>query len=720
MTKKLISILVSGLFVSAPALAQDTGGWGYQGSIGIGGIGVSKSDTKDASKLEEFRDLSDGVMSQFDFRARSGKTWFDGFGENIGRDDMYLSARGGVYDMYKWRIYTDWLKHNFVFDARTPFGGTGTNTQTAIFPQPNPDTWFTTDIGYRRKDTSGFFEWQSFTPWYFRVDASEVKYDGSKLGSGANGTSPGNGFTDLSLPVEYNVDTVAGEIGYNDPKTHFAANYAYTKFNTDNLTVRWNNPFFANAVDTSYLPPENKYQRLGLNATFRQLPLDSTLALRYTWSKTESSADLATTALVPGASAGVPPVFAPTLPNIGTFNGKIENQTFTAALASTPMRNVDVRAFYNYYKRNNDSTEVIFTGPLVSCGGGPCEGALFEYTKHNVGFDAYWRFAPGQRVGFGYQYWDVDENREDYDHYTNNIFFVEYKYSMLENLTARLKYERQERRSDYLRGDSGVNANDPNFLERFVGRFDLASLNQDKIKLVTDWSPMPLLDLSLEVIYKNNDYQDFTIGRTHDRRDEVYASIAYGDPTKMRFSLFGDVEEVKYDSFHRNVGAGSCPTTSGGVTAVNCFDPSTPPNSIAYNWSAQNKDKNWTVGLGLDWAAMPQLMVKASLLYYKTDGTADMQSQNNFGNPLPIHDFDTTETTSLNLKGIYDFNKAWSMTLGYSYEKYNYSDVRFNGYQYTIPFPGVTNNPSQSYLNGYNAFTPYKANIYYVIGTYHF
>ena len=43
---------------------------------------------------------------------------------------------------------------------------------------------------------------------------------------------------------------------------------------------------------TTYLPPENKYQRLGLNATFRQLPWDSTLAARYTWSETESSADL--------------------------------------------------------------------------------------------------------------------------------------------------------------------------------------------------------------------------------------------------------------------------------------------------------------------------------------------------------------------------------------------------------------------------------------------
>jgi len=240
---------------------------------------------------------------------------------------------------------------------------------------------------------------------------------------------------------------------------------------------------------------------------------------------------------------------------------------------------------------------------------------------------------------------------------------------------------------------------------------------------VVDWSPMPLLDFSLEAIWKDNDYRDYTLGRTKDKRDEVYVSASYGDPAKLRFTIFGDVENVKYESFHRNVGAGSCFATPPAPSAgPNCFDPntSTPPNAIAYNWSATNKDKNWTIGAGLDWPAMDRLMVKASLLYYKTDGSADMTSQGNFGNPLPINDFDTSEKTSLNLKGIYDINKSWSVTAGYSYEKYSYSDARFNGYQYTIPFPGVTTSTSQSYLNGYNAFIPYKANIYYLVGTYHF
>ena len=315
--------------------------------------------------------------------------------------------------------------------------------------------------------------------------------------------------------------------------------------------------------------------------------------MRYTWSKTESHADLATTVLNGGTGAA--PIFAPTQPNVGTFNGKIENQTFTLALASSPdegCRHARVLQLLQAQKRFDRGH---LSAVRRSTAAGRAKACCSNTTKNNVGFDVYWRVARGQRIGFGYQHWDVDQNREDYDHHTDNVLFAEYKTTAIENVTARLKYEYLERRSNYLRGNSGVDANDPNFLERFVGRFDLANLNQNKVKLTVDWSPMPLFDLSLEAIYKDNDYRDYTIGRTKDRRDEIYGSVSYGDPAKLRFTLFGDVENIKYDSAHRNVGASPCNARRAGP---NCYDPSSPPNSTAYNWSATNKDKNWTVGAG--------------------------------------------------------------------------------------------------------------------------
>ena len=366
---------------------------------------------------------------------------------------------------------------------------------------------------------------------------------------------------------------------------------------------------------------------------------------------------------------------------------------------------------------------------------GPCTNLLYTYERWNVGFDAYWRLSKGQRVGGGIEYLHQDQNRPDYDEIEDTKIFLEYKNTMVDGLAARLKYTYLDRDSHFLLGNAGVNANDVHFLERFIGRFDLQPVERHQLKLNLDWTPSPLFDFSLEATWKDNDYKrsgssifyespsptgEF-LGRTKDERQEIYLSASFGDAVEAARHrvLRHRVDQVRrLPPQHRR--APARPPPASAVTATDCYNPNTPPNSVAYNWSAQNKDRNWLAGIGVDWPALPNLLVKASYLYVKTDGKADITAQNNFGNPLPISAYDDTKTQSFNLKAIWDVNKNWQVTGGYAYEKYEYSDDQYNGYQYTIPFPGVSNNASQSYLNGFNAFTNYKANIFYALATYRF
>ena len=178
-----------------------------------------------------------------------------------------------------------------------------------------------------------------------------------------------------------------------------------------------------------------------------------------------------------------------------------------------------------------------------------------------------------------------------------------------------------------------------------------SNLDQTRIRLVLDSSPIPFLYLGSEGYWKYNDYRDNhnlspLLGRTKDTRQEYYASISYGDVQSFRVTFFGDIEFIQYDSDHRNINAGTCPGTS-----PNCFNPNSPPTSIAYNWSATNKDTNWALGIGTDWKAMERLTLKGSAIWSRTLGNADIVSQNNFGNPIPIPSYDTTSKVSLNLKG---------------------------------------------------------------------
>lgn len=742
MTRKPLSILIAGLFLAAPAAAQNLGAqWATQGSVTLGPI-LTDLDGRDTSRAEKYRDLRDGVLFNIDLRTRSDAGfWLDVFGENIGRDDMGFAVRGGMYDAYKFKLYGEWMPQHRAFGARTPFIGSGSGALRMTFPRPNPDAWETTDIGYQRKDVGGYFEWQRNSPWYFRVDANEVRNEGTKIGAAANGTSPGNGFVDLAIPVDYRTTNVAFEGGYSTTKYQFALSYSLSEFKNGQETVTWSNPFWANGIDTTYLAPDNDYQRLALSGSIRQLPMNSTIAARATWDRLESTVNLATQALNgTGASA-----FGATNPSVGTFNGEIEHKTFSLALASAPMKGLDVRAWYNYAERDDSSTHVEYrpvTG--LACGTtaagapGPCDTEFYSYEKWNLGADVFWRFMPGNRIGGGVEYQKIDQERPDYDEVENTKFFVEYRNTMLPGLSARIKYTFLDRDSNFLLSHHGANNNDVLYMERFIGRYDGQPLERHEVKVSADWSPMSLLDVNVEGLWKDNKYKrsgepinfsaaslppyDEFLGRTRDKRYEIYGSVSYGDPSKVRATLFADYEKVKYDSYHRNVGAGSCPVrnTAGVITADNCFDPGTTQNATAYNWAARNEDENWAFGVGVDWPVMPKLLLKASYLYVKTDGSADIVSQNNFGTPLPIGAYDDTKTQSFNIKAIYTHDKNWQFTGGYAYEKYDYSDDQYNGYQFTIPFPGVSTNTSQSYFNGFNAFTNYKANIFYLLATYRF
>ena len=737
MTRKLLSTLIAGLFATTPAFAQsDDDPMRVQGSATIGGI-YNNQSAPDTAKLEEYQDLGNGALSSVAARGRNSRSWFDGYGENFGRSDQYMFLRGGMYDVFKAGGYLNDLPHNFSSSARTPYSGVGSSVLVATFPQVDPSTWYNFNLGYERRDAGGYVEWQKNSPWYFRADGNQVKFSGTKVGAAASGTSPGNGFVDLAFPTEYKTSNWGVEGGYQTGKATFALRWDYSKFDNANETLNWTNPYFGgNLLDRTYLPPDNTFNKFSATGTYRGLPWNSVLSARYTWAETKSTVDIGQNALNTGA------VYRPTLPDLGTFNGKYVNQSLALAWTANPASNVDSRVYYYWTRMQNDSDIIDFgnapTQPLASglgCGSvlgltpntyvpGNCENELFSFRKNNIGFDVWWRFAKQQRLGFGYDYVDLDQDRVDYDKMHWSKLWVEYKNTMLDTLSARLKYQYLKRDATLNFSNAGLSANDPNYLLPYTSAFDMQNSTANQVKLYLDWNPMPLLGFSFEGNWVKQDFDDVTYGRTTTDRQGYFLTGNWGDPNKLMLTAFGSWEETKYPSNHRYIGSiASGPTPPPGfcTTAVpNCFAPDNPPNSNAYNWSSETKDQTWMVGVGMDWPVLPKLMLKASYLYVQNNGQASFSSQNNFGNPLNIGNFDDSKQQSFNLKAIWEYSKNWSFTGGYAYEKYSHNDIGTDGYQYNLPYPAVATNASLSYLNGYDAFTNGNQNIFYVLATYKF
>jgi hypothetical protein len=112
--------------LSGAVLAQD-GKFKLSGSVAVGGLDTTE-EAKDAAKLYEYRDVYSGPLGSFELRGHSDGFYLDAFGENLGRDDMYINLEGGVYGQFQFRVSGDWLKHIFgcgPYGARTPYEDPG-------------------------------------------------------------------------------------------------------------------------------------------------------------------------------------------------------------------------------------------------------------------------------------------------------------------------------------------------------------------------------------------------------------------------------------------------------------------------------------------------------------------------------------------------------------------------------------------------------------------
>ena len=316
MRPKLISMLVASLFVASPlALAAEGAGMTWTGSASLG-LRLTNDTALDPSKLNEYRDLgSTAPLTMFDVKGRGDDYYVNLFGENIGRDDMFLDFRGGKYGVFKYQLYDNELRHNFGsgLGALSPYSGIGGAILTAVFPNPNVSNWNSFDHSYSRRDWGGMFEISANSPWYFRAEANEVKRSGINVIAGAQGTSPGNGFVDLPAPIDYSTKNYTAEGGYSSKAGHIAVNLTHSTFDNGNDVLRWSNGFFANGLDTTILAPDNTFTKLSVNGNLRKLPGDSTLAGRVTHSKLTNDVAVQATMLSTGganpATAASSPLF---------------------------------------------------------------------------------------------------------------------------------------------------------------------------------------------------------------------------------------------------------------------------------------------------------------------------------------------------------------------------------------------------------------------------
>jgi hypothetical protein len=708
---------------------------------------------EDKAKMNEYRDVSSGVIGSFDLVGTSKEKYLRVFGENLGYADQFINLRGGEYGNYKYQLFDDRMPHNLSWGALTPLVGTGGSSLTYPGVTPNvtsypptgaltnPATWNQFDYRLNREVAGGNVEFTYNSPWFTRLGYNESTMQGTRPFGGRLGTSSSNGMIEIGAPTDYRTKDFTLDGGYSSKKTSFTVNYLNSRFSNANPFMQWTNFFMLNNTDTSYLPPDNNLNKVGFNATLRELPIDSTLAIRFTWSQLTNNFDVASGALMPTnntltpATTGSPTAVGTlvTTPNRSSFAGNVETKSASVSYTSNWSREVDSKLFYNYYDTHNKSTLVEYaqgflgTGPCPAnsypststatqfCNG-PTPNELFSYTKQDYGVEGAWRANRANKLSGGVSTNTIwREGRDDAPRTNYDNYWAEYKNSSLEDLSGRIKYLFTQRRSDLNPArpvaQSPFADATPAQVPYYFRAYDVSNADLNVIRFVLDWSPAPLLDTSFDTTYRHTAYRDLSYGRTQDQRQDYSLTMSYGDPKGFRFTVLANYEFVEFNQkYHQGTG----PFPGGTQTATD------------FDWSTKNTQINQLWGLIADWAANEKTRLKASYTFSKTGGGVAFSSGNTAGaggfNGGPLVDYvtDNTRKQTLNLKGDYTIDKHWSTTLGYVIEKYDYNDDQMKGYQGFYPYFQYLGGNNDSWFSGAFANPAYKLQVLYLVGTYKF
>lgn len=686
--------LLLGLFSLSPAFADDQDDK-FSGEISAQSTLTHINGSK--AKFNEYGDIQNGLYGDVKIKYVDDKYYVDFYSRNMFYDTQSYDLESGKWGAFKFNINYSEIPHNFTYDAQTLYSGAGTANLTYSTHPPSTDTstWNKFDYSTERKNYSAGFKLDVLKPFFLDFSAAIDERTGI-YPIGAAGTSPGGISLELPAPIDYKTNSINLLAGYVRNPLFVSLGYFYSNFTDSNTIFNFRNPSTINTAsvtDTYSLPPDNQFYKINLKGALK-LPLNSKFNVDLATADAKSDAVLRNS-YVSDVIGG--------LTNIALssqfFNGEVITNNIATSITSKPLSFLDVKLFLKYDDRENKSDVITITDTTTFT------NTLFNYRRVKYGTELGFQL-PAKFYFLGtYNYSTISREREDIPDNKDDLCSAELRWKGFDFLTARVGYERLDRRADF-------QLTDTTDLETFIRRFDAASKSRNTYKANLDLFPTDNFSISLGYKHRDTNYPDTVLGLTGDRGDEFLVDVDYRINKQIR--LFGsfDYEYVRQDQFQRQ--------TDG--TAI---DPSSTPTSTNFNWTAAQKSENYSYMAGAEIFIIPEkLTLLLQYSYLQADGSVDYtyllgavplpasRTQDN----IDLSNWDGYKLSYFCIKLSYKMTKALSVAAGYVYEKYDYNDAQYDGYQYVPAISGSNG----AYLTGAYDDPSYESHVGFVTLSYHF
>lgn len=693
----LLSVFLFGLVSLSPAFAQEQEDK-FSGEISA--QGTLTHINGDKAKFNEYGDIRDGLYGDVKIKYDDNKYYVDFYSRDMFYDTQRYNLEGGKWGAFKFNINYNEIPHNFTYDAQTLYSGAGTANLTYPThpPSTNTGTWNTFDYSTKRKNSGAGFKFDVLKPFFLDFSAAIDERAGI-YPIGAAGTSPGGIAIELPAPIDYRTDSINLLAGYVRNPLYISLGYFYSNFTNSNTDLYFRNPATnntASVTDTYSMPPDNHYYKVNLKGALK-LPLNSKFNVDLAMASAKSDA-LLSNSYVGDVAGGLRSITLST----PFFNGQVDTNNIATSVTSRPLSFLDAKLFLKYDDRENKSDVITITDATQT-------PATFTNTPFN-----YRRVKYGTELGFqlpakfyflgAYNHSTISREREDIPDNRDDLFSAELRWKGADFLAARIGYERLDRRAEFQPPAATS-------IETFIRRFDAAGKSRDTYKASLDFFPTDNFSISLSYKHRETNYPDTILGLTGDKGDEFLIDVDY--LINKRIRLFGsfDYERIRQDQFQRQ--------TTGAV------DPSLPPTPTNFNWTAAQKDENYSYSAGAEIFIIPEkLTLLLQYSYLQADGSVDYAYLLG-ANPLPagktqdnidLSNWDGYKLSYFLIRLSYNVTKSLSVAAGYVYEKYDYNDAQYDGYQYV---PAVTGT-NGAYLTGAYNNASYESHVGFVTLSYRF
>jgi hypothetical protein len=515
-------------------------------------------------------------------------------------------------------------------------------------------------------------------PFYLDVSIQREERDGIKPASIAPG-SPGGIVVELPEPVDYTTNNLKVEGGYGKNPLFLSLGFLFSDFNDSNDKLNFTHPQAPFPIDTLTLPPDNRYYK-GYFRGGAKLPLSSKFNVNAGYSSARSDANLLNSFVNGG-------VINPVTLSKPDFDGRIDTQNYSFVFTSNPLRFLNGKIFYNYFKRDNKNDVIVQNAEF---------NRPFDYRKNAAGIDLGLRLPENVYLSGGYKYIKTDRNLKGAEpteelippDNEDNIFSVDLRWDGLDFMALRAGYERLDRGADFT-GPVPFNR-----------RSAYASFDRDTYRASVDLYPIENLDLGFGYLYKITDYDEI-FGLKKDKRHEFETSADYLIGKIAKLYGFFNYEWIKFIQDVQN------------------------PSPLAA-FSEDQKEKTYGGGIGTEIYAIPQkLIFMFQFDYVKSNGNVDFtldpslfvagtglgpgSGANN--DNIDITNLDDYTKYALKFKAAYHFTKSLIVSAGYVYERFKYNDAQLDNYLFVNPAGGPVTGGNAGYLTGAYKDQSYKAHV---------